>query len=289
MNIWYSKEEINNLENILEQLKQFKKTNGWKIKEEKENLNKSYNKYLKYFQKNYWQEKMKLNKYEKMNNDTDKFCNSINMIISNIKDTYINYQNNLCGKDTYGKVLTEENYSFLYEQFIIIRNYLSNMSKEKMVIVANNIKSQTFGMFYKLKYNSLFAEVNDIIYDRYYNNEWYNSIKDYNNIIDIYNEALVNSWSYEKFYHISNAYKLYLKIKEQEEEKEQIRIAKENQMLKELPVYLAIKNPVLVNSYDRATLLKTKKQLIKNLQNANEEEQNQIIESLYQINLTRKM
>ena len=49
MNIWYSKEEMNNLENILEQLKQFKKTNGWKIKEEKENLNKSYNKYLKYF------------------------------------------------------------------------------------------------------------------------------------------------------------------------------------------------------------------------------------------------
>ena len=163
------------------------------------------------------------------------------------------------------------------------------MSKEKMIMESNYLKSKTHRLLYKLRYNLLFNQLEDNKYDCYYNSDWYNAIKDYQSIIEIYNNALSESWTYEKFFHVSNAFKLFAKIKWEEYQRQQNIVANENKKLEELPVYLAKENPEITKTYDKKTLLKTKKDLIKNLQNINEEEQDKIIESLYYINLTRKM
>ncbi len=288
MNIWYTEEELQKLEEILKQLKELKKENIGKIKNYQKKIDANYSKYFKYFQKKYWQDKTKIRNLEKINSNTNLYSDNIKFIISNFKDIDFNY-NNLSDKDNYNKVLTEENYSDLYEYFIIIKNYLTNMPKEKMIMESNFIKSKTYKLLYKLRYNVLFNTLEDKNYDCYYNSDWYDVIKNYKSIIEIYNEALNESWSYDKFYHISNAFKLFAKIKWEEYQKCQNMIAKENKDLEELPVYLAIVNPEITKTYDKKTLLKTKKNLIKNLQTTSEVEQDKIIESLHYINLTRKM
>ena len=288
MNIWYTEEELQKLEEILKQLKDLKKENTVKIKNNQKNLVNKYSKYFKYIQKQYWQDKTKIRNLEKINSNIDLYSNNIGFIISNLKDINFNY-NNLSNKDNYNKVLTEENYSDLYEYYIIIRNYLSNMPNEKMVMESNFIKDRTYRLFYKLRYSLLFNDMDEDKYNYYHNNDWYEVIKDYQSIIEIYNDTLTESWSYDKFYHIINAFKLFSKIKWEEYQKCQNMIAKENKDLEELPIYLAKENPKITKTYDKNTLLKTKKDLIKNLQNVDEEEQDKIIGSLYYINLTRKM
>lgn len=277
------------LEIIIKQLKNVKKENCQKISGEQKSINEKYNKYLKYFQKSFWQSKSKIKKYEKMNAETDAYYNNIRLIVSNLHDINTYYLNNLCLKDCYNDYLTEENYTDLYEYFIIIKNYLTNMPKEKMIMESNFIKSKTYKLLYKLRYNVLFNQLENNKYDCYYNSDWYDAIKDYKSIIEIYNDALTDSWSYERFYHISNAFKLFAKIRWEEYQRQENLINKENKELQELPVYLAKINPEIIKTYDKKTLLKTKKDLIKNLQNTKEEEQDKIIESLHYINLTRKM
>ena len=288
MNIWYTEEELQKLEEILKQLKDLKKENTDKIKNYQKKIDTNYSKYFKYVQKQYWQDKTKIRNLEKINSNTNIYSKNIELIISNLKDINFNY-NNLSNKDNYNKVLTEENYSDLYEYYIIIRNYLSNMSNEKMVMESNYIKDRTYKLFYKLRYSLLFNDMDEDKYNYYHNNDWYEVIKDYQSIIEIYNDTLTESWSYDKFYHIINAFKLFSKIKWEEYQKCQNMIAKENKDLEELPIYLAKENPKITKTYDKKTLLKTKKDLIKNLQNVDEEEQDKIIGSLYYINLTRKM
>ena len=158
-----------------------------------------------------------------------------------------------------------------------------------MIMESIYIKDKTYKLFYKLRYSLLYTDIDEDKYDYYYNSDWYEVIKDYQSIIEIYNEAFTEIWPYDKFYHISNAYKLFAKIKWNEFQKQKKELESQNKMLQDLPVYLAIVNPNVTSTYDKKTLLMTKKGLIKKLQNANEEEQNKIIESLYQINLTRKM
>ncbi len=289
MNIWLSEEELANLEVIIKQLKSFKKINCKKINDEKKNIKLKYNKYLKYFQKSFWQIKSKIKKLENINFETDAYYNNIKFIISNLHDINTYYVNNLCLKDCYNNYITEENYTDLYDYYVIVKNYLTNMSKEKMIMESNYFKSKTHKLLYKLRYNLLFDQLEDKNYDCYYNSDWYNAIKDYQSIIEIYNNALSESWTYEKFFHVSNAFKLFAKIKWEEYQKHQNMIAKENKELEELPVYLAKENPEIIKTYDKKMLLKTKKDLIKNLQNTSEEEQDKIIESLHYINLTRKM
>ena len=289
MNIWLNEEELKKLEIIIKQLKNVKKENCQKISGEQKSINEKYNKYLKYFQKSFWQSKSKIKKYEKMNAETDAYYNNIRLIVSNLHDINTYYLNNLCLKDCYNDYLTEENYTDLYEYFIIIKNYLTNMPKEKMIMESNFIKSKTYKLLYKLRYNVLFNQLENNKYDCYYNSDWYDAIKDYKSIIEIYNDALTDSWSYERFYHISNAFKLFAKIRWEEYQRQENLINKENKELQELPVYLAKINPEIIKTYDKKTLLKTKKDLIKNLQNTKEEEQDKIIESLHYINLTRKM
>ena len=288
MNIWYTEEELQKLEEILKQLKDLKKENTVKIKNNQKNLVNKYSKYFKYIQKQYWQDKTKIRNLEKINSNIDLYSNNIGFIISNLKDINFNY-NNLSNKDNYNKVLTEENYSDLYEYYIIIRNYLSNMPNEKMVMESNYIKDRTYKLFYKLRYSLLFNDMDEDKYNYYHNNDWYEIIKDYQSIIEIYNDALTESWFYDKFYHISNAFKLFAKIKWDEFQKQKNELDKENKKLKELPIYLARVNPNIASTYDKKTLLITKRGLIKNLQNAKEDEQDKIIECLHQINLTRKM
>ena len=288
MNIWYTEEELQKLEEILKQLKDLKKENTVKIKNNQKNLANKYSKYFKYVQKQYWQDKTKIRNLEKVNSNIDLYSNNIGLIISNLKDINFNY-NNLSNKDNYNKVLTEENYSDLYEYYIIIRNYLANMPNEKMVMESNYIKDRTYKLFYKLRYSLLFSDMDEDKYNYYHNNDWYEVIKDYQSIIEIYNDALIESWSYDKFYHISNAFKLFAKIKWEEYQKCQNMIIKENNDLEELPIYLARVNSNIVSTYDKKTLLMAKSGLIKNLQNVKEDEQDKIIECLHQINLTRKM
>lgn len=288
MNIWYTEEELKKLEEILKQLKALKKENTGKIKNYQKNLVNKYSKYFKYIQKQYWQDKTKIRNLEKINGNVDLYSNNIGFIISNLKDINYNY-NNLINKDNYSKVLTEENYSVLSEYYKIIRNYLSNTLNEKMIMESIYIKDKTYKLFYKLRYSLLYTDIDEDKYDYYYNSDWYEVIKDYQSIIEIYNEAFTEIWPYDKFYHISNAYKLFAKIKWNEFQKQKKELESQNKMLQDLPVYLAIVNPNVTSTYDKKTLLMTKKGLIKKLQNANEEEQNKIIESLYQINLTRKM
>ncbi len=288
MNIWYTEEELKKLEEILKQLKALKKENTGKIKNYQKNLVNKYSKYFKYIQKQYWQDKTKIRNLEKINGNVDLYSNNIGFIISNLKDINYNY-NNLINKDNYSKVLTEENYSDLSEYYKIIRNYLSNTLNEKMIMESIYIKDKTYKLFYKLRYSLLYTDIDEDKYDYYYNSDWYEVIKDYQSIIEIYNEAFTEIWPYDKFYHISNAYKLFAKIKWNEFQKQKKELESQNKMLQDLPVYLAIVNPNVTSTYDKKTLLMTKKGLIKKLQNANEEEQNKIIESLYQINLTRKM
>ena len=288
MNIWYTEEELKKLEEILKQLKALKKENTGKIKNYQKNLVNKYSKYFKYIQKQYWQDKTKIRNLEKINGNVDLYSNNIGFIISNLKDINYNY-NNLINKDNYSKVLTEENYSDLSEYYKIIRNYLSNTLNEKMIMESIYIKDKTYKLFYKLRYSLLYTDIDEDKYDYYYNSDWYEVIKDYQSIIEIYNEAFTEIWPYDKFYHISNAFKLFAKIKWNEFQKQKKELESQNKMLQDLPVYLAIVNPNVTSTYDKKTLLMTKKGLIKKLQNANEEEQNKIIESLYQINLTRKM
>ena len=288
MNVWYTKEELKKLEEIVKELKKFKKENIVKIKDYQTKIDTSYSKYFKYVQKQYWQDKAKMHNLEKMNNNVDLYSNNIGFIISNLKDIEYNY-NNLVNKDNYNKVLKEENYSDLYEYYIAIRNYLSNMPNEKMVMESNFIKDRTYRLFYKLKYSLLFNDMDENKYNCYHNNDWYEVIKDYHSIIEIYNDALIESWAYDKFYHITNAFKLFAKIKWDEFQKQKNELDKENKMLNELPIYLARVNPNIASTYDKKTLLMTKRGLIKNLQNVNEDEQDIIIECLHQINLTRKM
>ena len=288
MNIWYTEEELKKLEEILKQLKDLKKENTGKIKNYQKKIDANYNKYFKYVQKQYWQDKTKISNLKKIDSNTNIYGNNIELIISNLKDINFNY-NNLSNKDNYNKVLTEENYSDLYEYYIIIRNYLSNMSNEKMIMESNFIKDRTYKLFYKLKYSLLFNDMDEDKYNYYHNNDWYEVIKEYQSIIEIYNDALNESWSYDKFYHISNAFKLFAKIKWEEYQKYQNMITKENKDLEELPIYLAKVNPNIILTYDKKTLLMTKRGLIKNLQKVNEDEQDKIIECLHQINLTRKV
>lgn len=288
MNIWYNEEELQKLEEILKQLKDLKKENTDKIKNYQKKIDTNYSKYFKYVQKQYWQDKTKIRNLEKIYSNTNIYSKNIELIISSLKDIDFNY-NNLSIKDNYNKFLTEENYIDLYECYIIIRNYLSNMANEKMVMESNYIKSQTYKLFYKLRYSLLFNDMDEDKYNYYHNNDWYEVIKDYQSIIEIYNNALIESWPYDKFYHITNAFKLFAKIKWEEYQKCQNMIAKENKNLEELPIYLAKENPNIALTYDKQTLLMTKKGLIKNLQNAKEDEQDKIIECLHQINLTRKM
>ena len=288
MNIWYTEEELQKLEEILKQLKDLKKENTVKIKNNQKNLVNKYSKYFKYVQKQYWQDKTKIRNLEKINNNTNIYSNNIELIISNLKDINFNY-NNLSNKDNYNKVLTEENYSDLYEYYIIIRNYLSNMPNEKVVMESNYIKDRTYKLFYKLRYSLLFNDLDENKYNYYHNNDWYEVIKDYQSIIEIYNDALTESWSYDKFYHISNAFKLFAKTKWDEFQKQKNELDRENKKLNDLPIYLARVNPNITSTYDKKTLLMTKRGLIKNLQNAKEDEQDKIIDCLHQINLTRKM
>ena len=288
MNVWYTEDELQKLEEILKQLKALKKENNGKIKSYQKKTDINYNKYFKYIQKQYWQDKTKIRNLEKINGNVDLYSNNIGFIISNLKDINYNY-NNLINKDNYSKVLTEENYSDLSEYYKIIRNYLSNTLNEKMIMESIYIKDKTYKLFYKLRYSLLYTDIDEDKYDYYYNSDWYEVIKDYQSIIEIYNEAFTEIWPYDKFYHISNAYKLFAKIKWNEFQKQKKELESQNKMLQDLPVYLAIVNPNVTSTYDKKTLLMTKKGLIKKLQNANEEEQNKIIESLYQINLTRKM
>ena len=289
MNIWLNEEELEKLEVILKQLNNVRNENRQKIIEEQENINVKYNKYLKYFQKSFWQSKSKIKKMKKMNLETVSYYNNIKFIASNLHDINTYYINNLCLKDCYKDYLAIENYDDLYEYYIIIKNYLTNMSKEKMIMESNYLKSKTHKLLYKLRYNLLFNQLEDNKYDCYYNSDWYDTIKEYKSIIEIYSDAFKESWPYEKFYHISNAFKLFAKIKWEEYQRQQNNVAKENKELEELPVYLAKENPEIIKTYDKKMLLKTKKDLIKNLQNTNEEEQDKIIESLHYINLTRKI
>lgn len=289
MNIWLSDDELENLEVILKQLKSVKKENCQKINDEKKNINDKYNKYLRYFQKIFWQSKSKIKKLEKMNAETDLYSNNIKLIASNLNDINNYYKNNLCLKDCYNGYLTKENYCDLYEYYIIVKNYLSNIPKEKMIMESNYFKSITYKLLNKLRYNLLFNQLEDENYNCYYNSDWYDAIKDYQSIMVIYNEALNESWAYDKFYHITNAYKLFAKIRWEEYQRQKDITDKNNKMLKDLPSYLAIANPEITETFDKKTLLNAKKDLIKNLQNTSEEEQDKIIESLHYINLTRKM
>ena len=288
MNIWYQEKEVLKLEKILEKLNKVKTDNYWKIVKEKEILENKYNKILRYFQKPYWLDKNKITKLEKINNNTDTYCSNIKFVISNIKDIWQNYQN-LCHKDTYGNVLAQENYEYLYEKYVTIRNYLENMSNEKMVMSSNYIKSEMYGVYYKLEYGLMFVNNPTINYDLYHNNDWYMRVKGYQDIIEIYNDALVESWPYEKFYHISNAFKFFKQMELEETKKHQEELVKEDKKLEDLPSFLILSNPHLIKIFDKKTLLQVKKKLIRELSNTSEKEQDIMIERLYQINLTKKM
>ena len=282
--LWYNDDELNKLKNIEEIINGVLNNLKNKCDNDREQINNKYHKYLRYFQKKYWQE-LKKNQmlYSKSTNISYHllFFSKTNIYLQEIMKKYLKFGE----LDVYGKILTQEKYVEFYESYITIRNILTNIPTENLIIESYRIEQLLISINEKMFNNNDLKDINNID-DKYYNSSWYEVIKDYNNILEIYNEAFQNSWPYERFYDITNAYKLFKKIKQEEEAKRINKINQENQDMSELPNYLLLKNPNLISLFDKDSLQKIRNDLITRLVLLNEEEQNQTINCLYQ--LTKK-
>ena len=271
-NIWYSKEELNDLLDLEQKLDII-------LKEKSQpKVNKNY------FSKNYWlnlkKDKEEIKKSEKIAN----YLEAIRTIIKYLKKIENKYID-LINRDTFNKELSETKYLWLYESYISIRNILENIPKELLIIDSLNISTLIIKTFDSNNWQDL--NENNNLDEKYYNNDWYDLIKDYHNMWQIYNDALTNSWPYETFLDISQAFKLFQKMQNEEQTKAKLQIKNENKSLEELPSYLVLNNPNLTSLFDVQTLKMIKKDLITRLADLNEGEQNQTINCLY--HLTKKL
>ncbi len=271
-NIWYSKEELNDLLDLEQKLDVILKNKYQTV------VNKNY------FSKNYWLNLKKIREETRQKNKIADYLEAIRVIIEYLKKIEVKYQT-LTDSDSFTKELSKEKYLWLYETYITVRNILANIPKELLIVDSLNIRTLIIRICDSINWQDLNENYN--LDEKYYNNDWYNLIKDYHNIRQIYDDALTNSWSYETFLDISNAFKLFQKKRYEEQIKAKLQIKNANKSLEELPSYLVLNNPNLTSLFDVQTLKMIKKDLITRLADLNEGEQNQTINCLY--HLTKKL
>ncbi len=288
MNIWYNIEEINNFHLFLQE----SLNNNQKIleylKDEKCNLNNKN--FFKYLHVDYWLKNCKIKKM-RMNclNLKEHYDYFKKMIESIEKISYVDYPFFINQVFEYNKIISKEMYYNLYESYITIRNIMINISKEKLIMnsmdyyyIINNIRK-------KLLNQNNYISINDVVYNKYFNNKWYLLINNYKSIEEIYNDALTMSWSYEQFYDFVNAYKLFSKIKNEEKKKVLLILQNENDKLKNIPIDFCLKSNDLISLLDKESLIYAKKNLLNQLKNdlIDEKSEEKIINSIYCINLQK--
>ena len=271
-NIWYSKEELNDLLDLEQKLDVILKNKYQTV------VNKNY------FSKNYWLNLKKIKEETRQKNKIADYLEAIRVIIEYLKKIEVKYQT-LTDSDSFTKELSKEKYLWLYETYITVRNILANIPKELLIVDSLNIRTLIIRICDSINWQDL--NENNNLDEKYYNNDWYDLIKDYHNMRQIYNDALTNSWPYETFLDISQAFKLFQKMQNEEQTKAKLQIKNENKSLEELPSYLVLNNPNLTSLFDVQTLKMIKKDLITRLADLNEGEQNQTINCLY--HLTKKL
>lgn len=280
MNIWYSEEEIKKINDLLKKLEVIKNNNEGNYQLANTDINQKYPKYLKYLKKDYWTDLKKVKELSKIYEVFKDTYENLNLVVHHLTKL------NIFVDEEYGNILSNESYKLLYEAYITIRNIVTNLPQGFLLIKSYYIEKEIYKIYYDQKFNYHFNSVSN--YQNYHNSEWYTRIKDYQSIEQIYLEALQESWPYEKFYHIINAFKLFKEIRTEQIKQQQEYILEEEQKLRELPVYLCLTHPDLITSFEKDILKNVKRELIKKLPNVNEQEENKIINSLYKINLIKK-